>query len=156
MGSASPLGIVFAFIVGFYVVQVSFTVAVFATAMQLCWKRVAATQFTLYMAFSNLGLAVGPALFGQLSERFTPSNAVFAYLFFAGFSLALLHFVRLDRHQPAPRQHRGDPEAGAAQNPRQLTERTEVHGGRASGGVVARASRRTRAFSSLTRYHDGS
>lgn len=93
-------GVVFAFIIGFYVLQVSYTVAVFATAMQLCWKRVAATQFTLYMAVSNLGLAVGPVLFGQLTRWLSYSTVLLFYLVFSGFSLMIYRLVRLERHQP--------------------------------------------------------
>ena len=54
------------FIVCFYILLTFTTIAIFASAMQLCWKRVSATQFTLYMAISNLGLAAGAALMGQL------------------------------------------------------------------------------------------
>jgi PAT family beta-lactamase induction signal transducer AmpG len=61
--------VVVAFIVGFYTLYCFFTISVFATAMQLCWKRVSATQFTLYMAVSNLGLAVGAWLFGLLASH---------------------------------------------------------------------------------------
>jgi PAT family beta-lactamase induction signal transducer AmpG len=103
-------GVVAAFIVGFYVIHVMYTIAVFATAMQLCWKRVAATQFTLYMAVSNLGLSAGAALMGALSERFAYPVVIAAYLAFAGFSLCLLRFVRLERHQP--RLERLEPESG--------------------------------------------
>jgi len=93
-------GVVVGFIVGFYVLFVCYTVSVFATAMQLCWKRVSATQFTLYMAVSNLGLAVGPVLFGQLSTGLHSSRVILAYVVFAAFSLAMLRFVNLERHQP--------------------------------------------------------
>ncbi len=54
------------FIIGFYILLTFTTIAIFASAMQLCWKRISATQFTLYMAISNLGLAAGAALMGQL------------------------------------------------------------------------------------------
>jgi hypothetical protein len=35
------------------------TITIFAICMQLCWKRVAATQFTLYMTVYNIGYALG-------------------------------------------------------------------------------------------------
>jgi PAT family beta-lactamase induction signal transducer AmpG len=104
MALAAPLwsggSLVVAFIVGFYVIHVMLTISVFATAMQLCWKRVAATQFTLYMAISNLGLSVGAAWMGALSERASWSWVVGSYVVFAGFSLFVLRYVRLNRHQP--------------------------------------------------------
>jgi PAT family beta-lactamase induction signal transducer AmpG len=39
--------------------------------MNLCWKTVAATQFTLYMALSNMGRAVGSAILGVLKTNFS-------------------------------------------------------------------------------------
>ena len=56
--------IVMAFIIGFYVLLTFTTIAIFASAMQLCWKRVAATQFTLYMAISNLGFGSWSSNYG--------------------------------------------------------------------------------------------
>ncbi|HNR56513.1 MAG TPA: MFS transporter [Flavobacteriales bacterium] len=39
-------------------------VAYLATSMALCWRRVAATQFTLFMAIGNMGRGAGAALIG--------------------------------------------------------------------------------------------
>ncbi|MFN3873950.1 MAG: hypothetical protein ACK4R9_13205 [Ignavibacterium sp.] len=50
-----------AFIIGFYILLTFTTIAIFVSAMQLCWKRFSITQFTLYMAISNLGLSAGAA-----------------------------------------------------------------------------------------------
>ena len=91
--------VVVGFMVTFYSLLVFYTIAVFATAMQLCWPKVAATQFTLYMVVSNLGLSVGAALIGPLTVVFTWPQVVLAYAFFAAFSLIVLRFVCLDRHQ---------------------------------------------------------
>ena len=46
------------------------TIGVFAIAMQFCWKKVSATQFTLYMAISNLGMSTGAKLIGPIKEHF--------------------------------------------------------------------------------------
>ena len=67
--------------------------------MQLCWKRVAATQFTLYMAISNLGLAVGAAIMGQLKELFNWEYVILAYIIFAAIMLVLIRFINFDKHQ---------------------------------------------------------
>jgi PAT family beta-lactamase induction signal transducer AmpG len=74
------------------------TIAIFAVAMQLCWKRVAATQFTLYMTIFNLGTAFGSALLGPLQSI---GGYWFAVLAIAGASsvvLLLLRFADLARH----------------------------------------------------------
>ena len=64
-----------AFVCGFifiyYVLNIFLTIGIFASGMNLCWKTVAATQFTLYMALSNMGRAAGSALVGILNTSFS-------------------------------------------------------------------------------------
>jgi PAT family beta-lactamase induction signal transducer AmpG len=67
--------------------------------MHLCWKRVAATQFTLYMAISNLGLATGAAIMGQLKNFLNWENVMLAYILFAGTMLVLMRFIKFEKHQ---------------------------------------------------------
>ena len=86
------------FIIGFYVLITFGTIAIFASAMQLCWKRIAATQFTLYMAISNLGLAAGAAVMGQLKSYFEWEYVILAYVLFAGLMLVLMRFINFDKH----------------------------------------------------------
>jgi len=74
------------------------TIAIFSSAMQLCWKRISATQFTLYMAISNLGLAAGAALLGPLKSFMAWEYVVLAYTVFAGFMLIAIQFLRFDKH----------------------------------------------------------
>ncbi|MBR9846182.1 MAG: MFS transporter [Algicola sp.] len=63
------------FICGFmfiyYVLYIFLSIGIFASGMQLCWKTVAATQFTLYMALSNMGRASGSTLVGILKESYS-------------------------------------------------------------------------------------
>jgi len=87
------------FIIGFYVLLTFTTIAIFASAMQLCWKRVSATQFTLYMAISNLGLAAGAALLGPLKDLFNWEYVILCYIVFAGVMLVLIRFINFEKHQ---------------------------------------------------------
>jgi PAT family beta-lactamase induction signal transducer AmpG len=87
------------FIIGFYVLLTFTTIAIFASAMQLCWKRVSATQFTLYMAISNLGLAAGAALLGPLKDLFNWEYVILSYTVFAGVMLVLIRFINFEKHQ---------------------------------------------------------
>jgi PAT family beta-lactamase induction signal transducer AmpG len=80
------------FISAYITLWVFLSVAVFATGMELCWKRVAATQFTLYMAISNLGKSVGSGLLGPL-RKVMPWEYVI--LSFAGFALVMLILIQL-------------------------------------------------------------
>lgn len=87
------------FIISFYILLTSTTIAIFASAMQLCWKRISATQFTLYMAISNLGLAAGAALMGQLKNVFDWQYIFLAYILFAIIMLVLIRFINFNNHQ---------------------------------------------------------
>ncbi len=90
--------IVTAFIIGYYVLYTLLTIAIFATAMMLCWKKVAATQFTLYMAISNLGMSAGAYLLGPLRELFGYHLVILVCAASAGVMLILLRYIKLDQH----------------------------------------------------------
>ena len=59
---------VFGFILLYYLFYTFLTIAMFAASMKLCWQVVAATQFTLFMALTNMGRAAGSGLVGTLKE----------------------------------------------------------------------------------------
>jgi PAT family beta-lactamase induction signal transducer AmpG len=44
-------------------------VGMIALCMNICWWKVAATQFSVYMAFSNLGRSMGAGLYAGISEQ---------------------------------------------------------------------------------------
>lgn len=110
-------------IVGYQSLYTFFMVAFLATAMNLCWRRISATQFTLYMAIGNLGRAVGSSLLGPLRDRLDWPGM---FLVFAGLMLAALAIVqalRMKRHQEAldrlEARHTGvPPDLGGALVPR--------------------------------------
>lgn len=86
------------FISAYLTLWVFLSVAVFATGMELCWKRVAATQFTLYMAISNLGKSVGSGLLGPLRKIMDWEFVILSFSGFAIVMLILIQFLRLNRH----------------------------------------------------------
>jgi MFS transporter, PAT family, beta-lactamase induction signal transducer AmpG len=73
-------------------------IAIFATGMQLCWKRVAATQFTLYMAISNIGGALGAKLLGPLREIFAWEYVILSFAAMAFVLLIVVRFINFDHH----------------------------------------------------------
>ena len=94
-----PNGAVIAGFMGaYYVLEVFLSIAIFATGMQLCWNRVAATQFTLYMTIANLGRSAGAALLGPMRENYSWEYLILAM---AGFALAMGILVQLLR----PKSH---------------------------------------------------
>ncbi len=56
------------YVYGWYALDIFITVAALPISMRLCDSRVAATQFTLYMACSNFGITMGATVFGFLDE----------------------------------------------------------------------------------------
>ena len=54
-----------AFVIGWMSLDMLLTVALLPVSMRLCDARVAATQFTIYMAISNFGISFGAFMLGQ-------------------------------------------------------------------------------------------
>lgn len=81
-----------------FAVQIVF-VSFIAIHMTVCWTKVAATQFAVYMAWSNLVRSFGAQAYGQMSSQLEMGQET---LIMAGLSLlgaVLLLFVNLDRHR---------------------------------------------------------
>ncbi len=91
------------FMIGFFVVYYCFdvfmTIAIFAIAMQLSWKKIAATQFTLYMAIANIGLSVGPYIMGVLKTHFSWQVVFMSYLLFMLVVLITMRFIDFEKHK---------------------------------------------------------
>jgi PAT family beta-lactamase induction signal transducer AmpG len=89
-------------IIGMFAVNFSIQivfVAFIALHMSICWPKVAATQFAIYMAWSNLCRSFGAKAYGELSPWLEAGQET---LIMAGLSLAgavLLVFVRLEKHR---------------------------------------------------------
>lgn len=105
MGLAPQLwphsGYIPAIMYGSQCVVTFYQVATLALAMSLCWARVAATQFTLYMVCNNVGIVLGAALLGPLRSSLSWSGL---FLLFAAALAALLlawQFMRLGKHKTA-------------------------------------------------------
>lgn len=91
--------VMYGFIFIYYTLSTFLTIAVFASGMHLCWKTVAATQFTLFMAVSNMGRASGSAMLGILKTNF---NWDFVFLITAlspFFMLVIIKFIHFERHR---------------------------------------------------------
>ncbi len=90
--------VVYGFFAGFFILDTFISIAVFATAMQLCWKRISATQFTLFMAFANLGLAAGARLLGPLTENLNWEYVILTVVVFVAVMLVLIRYIHFDSH----------------------------------------------------------
>ncbi|WP_332732465.1 MFS transporter [Flavihumibacter sp.] len=87
-----------AFMVIYQVLYVFSTIGIFAIAMQCCWKKVSASQFTLYMTIANIGRIVGAKVIGPIKENF---NWEYTLLFFGLmilFAWFIMQFLRIPVH----------------------------------------------------------
>ena len=87
------------FIISYYILYTFLTIAIFASAMELCWKRISATQFTLYMAVSNLGRATGAGYLGIFKEFLVEWEYVILIYTVASLTmLILLQYMNFNKH----------------------------------------------------------
>ncbi|HQW41289.1 MAG: MFS transporter [Flavobacteriales bacterium] len=86
-------------IAGYETLYTFIMVAYLATSMNLCWKRVAATQFTLYMAIGNMGRAVGSSLLGPARTHFDWPGTFLVYAVFMVLALVTVQAFQLMAHQ---------------------------------------------------------
>jgi MFS transporter, PAT family, beta-lactamase induction signal transducer AmpG len=82
----------------YYVLYVFISIASFAIGMELCWCRVSATQFTLYMAIANMGRALGASLLGTLKESFGWQYAILTVGLLSLGSLFFIILLRMQKH----------------------------------------------------------
>jgi PAT family beta-lactamase induction signal transducer AmpG len=59
-----------AFIAIFNLIYTLIIISQLATAMQVCWKRISALQFTFFMTLANVGMSAGAAFFGFIRSHF--------------------------------------------------------------------------------------
>ncbi len=82
----------------YYTLYVFISIASFAIGMQLCWPRISATQFTLYMAIANVGRSLGAALLGPLRERFSWEYIFIFIALLAAGSFFFIILLRMKSH----------------------------------------------------------
>lgn len=87
------------FIISYYILYTFLTIAIFASAMELCWQRISATQFTLYMAISNLGRAAGAGYLGFFKEYLISwEYVILIYAVTSIIMLLLLRYMNFNKH----------------------------------------------------------
>ncbi len=87
------------FIFSLYIIRTFLLIALFTACMAICWKKVAVTQFTLYMAISNLGISLGAGSFSFLQKWF--SSAQIFFVFAAVVFLLFLLLQKVDLKETA-------------------------------------------------------
>jgi len=99
--------VVFGFVLLYYLVSIFLNIATFATGMHLCWKTVAATQFTLYMALANMGRSVGAWLVGVLKENMSWDYVFIITALSPLIAVIIIQFLNFEKHEKAIKKFRG-------------------------------------------------
>jgi len=74
------------------------SIGVLTMCMTHCWKRVSATQFTLYMTLSNIGRSAGSGSAGYVKEYFDWYTTFTIGLIVLVIALVLIWFLRIKSH----------------------------------------------------------
>ena len=88
---------IFSFMVIYNMLYTFACIGIFAIAMQCCWKKVSASQFTLYMTIANLGRIALAALIGPIKANFNWQIALFAFAIMIILALVLLQFLNINK-----------------------------------------------------------
>ena len=89
----------YAYRIAYNTLDTLIVVAYIALGMAVSTKVIAATQFALYMALSNVGYSIGSAIFGQLQSALTYPQVFMVFAVTVIGSAAIIHFVAIDRHK---------------------------------------------------------
>jgi PAT family beta-lactamase induction signal transducer AmpG len=88
-----------AFVVMFCLLVTMVCIGVLALAMHLCWKRVAAIQFTFCMTIFNAGPASGAALLEFVRPYCTWQMFFVPFMIIVLFAMFMLKYVKTNRHR---------------------------------------------------------
>lgn len=91
--------IIFGFILLYYLMYTFLCIAIFAACMKLCWNTVAATQFTLFMALSNMGRAYGSRLVGTFKEIMSWDYLLLITAIMPFLAIFILQFIHFKKHR---------------------------------------------------------
>ncbi len=88
---------IYAIMIIFNILYTIFCIGIFASAMQCCWKKISASQFTLYMTIGNLGQMTIAALIGPIKENFSWQITIFAFAIMISLAWLLLQFISINK-----------------------------------------------------------
>lgn len=91
------INFIYGFMLLYNVVYTFACIGIFAMAMQCCWKKVSASQFTLYMTISNLGRIFFAALIDPIKGNFGWEITLFAFAIMIAMSWLLLQLLDINK-----------------------------------------------------------
>ena len=90
--------VVFGFVIVYYLLTTLTTIATLALGMKLCWDKVSASQFTIYMTLNNIGNSFGAWLLGKLTLYYDWPVIIACIAVFPLIAFFVFRSIRLDNH----------------------------------------------------------
>jgi len=89
--------LIIGFLIIYQMLYVFCMIGIFAIAMQCCWKKVSASQFTLFMTISNIGRLVGAALIVPIKASFSWEYTVLSFSILIIIMWIALQFLNINK-----------------------------------------------------------
>lgn len=93
----SDTSFIYAFMILYNIMYTFACIGIFAIAMQCCWKKVSASQFTLYMTLGNLGRIALAALIGPITSNFSWQVSLLAFAVMIALAWLLMQFLNINK-----------------------------------------------------------
>lgn len=87
-----------AFIAIFNLMNTLIIISQLATAMQVCWKRVSAMQFTFFMTLANFGMSAGAVVLGFIRSHFGWQIVFLVFTVIVIVVAVLMQFLKIKPH----------------------------------------------------------
>ncbi len=88
---------IYGFMITYNIIYTFTCIGIFAMAMQCCWKKVSASQFTLYMTLANLGRIALAALIGPITSNFDWQIALLSFAIMMSVAWFLMQFLNINK-----------------------------------------------------------
>lgn len=98
LGGGPGDGLVLTLLAGAQIFMQGFFVSMIALFMGICWTRVAATQFAIYMSLANLSRSLGAGVFALWGAQFGSTGMLYLMAGFLASAAALLFWFNPDEH----------------------------------------------------------
>jgi len=93
----NAISIIYSFMIIYNILYTFACIGMFAIAMQCCWKKVSASQFTLYMTIANLGQIAFAALIGPIKSNFNWQITLSSFSVFILIAWVLLQLLNIEK-----------------------------------------------------------
>lgn len=91
--------IIFGFFMLFYLLNVFSIIGIFSASMKLSWKLIAATQFTLFMAVSNIGRSIGSGAVGIMESIMSWKFVILSSAIWPLLIIPLVHYINFENNE---------------------------------------------------------